>query len=75
MSIGRYEYRPMTTPLFPAFRARLAALGRRTVRELRQTTFVQLTAQLADLIPIHLLSSADEGPNSRDRLYTLRLTS
>ena len=64
----------MTTPLFPAFRARLAALGRRTVRELRQTTFVQLTAQLADLIPVHLLSSADEGPNSRDRLYTLRLT-
>jgi hypothetical protein len=64
----------MTTPLFPAFRSRLAALGRRTAREFRQTTLAQLTAQLAGLIPGHLLSSADEGPNSRDRLYTLRLT-
>jgi hypothetical protein len=33
-----------------------------------------LSAQLAGLIPVHLLSSAEEGPNSRDRLYTLRLT-
>jgi hypothetical protein len=64
----------MTTPLFPAFRARLAALGRRTAQNLRQTTLAQLSAQLAGLIPVHLLSSAEEGPNSRDRLYTLRLT-
>jgi hypothetical protein len=26
------------------------------------------------MIPVHLLSSADEGPNSRQRLFTLRLT-
>jgi hypothetical protein len=64
----------MTTPLFPAFRARLAALGRRTARELRQATLAQLTSHLAGLIPVHLLASADEGINSRERLYTLRLT-
>ena len=64
----------MHTPLFPAFRARLAALGRRTAGHLRQTTLQQLARHLAQLIPVHLLSSADEGPNSRQRLFTLRLT-
>jgi hypothetical protein len=64
----------MSTPLFPAFRARLAALGRRTATHLRQGTLQQLAQHLAELIPVHLLSSADEGPNSRERLFTLRLT-
>lgn len=64
----------MSTPFFPAFRARLAALGRRTTSHLRQGTLQQLAAHLAELIPVHLLSSADEGPNSRERLFTLRLT-
>jgi len=64
----------MNTPLFPALRARLAALGRRTASHLRQTTLEQLARNLAELIPLHLLSSADEGPNSRQRLFTLRLT-
>lgn len=64
----------MHTPLFPAFRARLAALGRRTTSHLRQGTLQQLAAHLAGLLPVHLLSSADEGPNSRERLFTLRLT-
>jgi hypothetical protein len=64
----------MNTPFFPAFRARLAALGQRTARPLRQGTLQQLAAHLAELIPVHLLSSADEGPNSRERLFTLRLT-
>lgn len=64
----------MNTPLFPAFRARLAALGRRTVCQFRQSTLAQLSQHLADLIPVQLLSSADEGLNSRERLYTLRLT-
>lgn len=64
----------MNTPFFPAFRARLAALGQRTATQLRQTTLQQLAAHLAGLIPVHLLSSADEGPNSRERLFTLRLT-
>jgi len=64
----------MNTPLFPAFRARLAALGQRAAAPLRQATLQQLARHLADLIPIHLLASADEGPNSRERLFTLRLT-
>ncbi len=64
----------MNTPFFPAFRARLAALGRRSVTQLRQNTLRQLAQHLADLIPGHLLSSADQGANSRERLYTLRLT-
>lgn len=64
----------MHTPLFPAWRARLAALGRRTAGHLRQTTLEQLGRHLVELIPIHLLASADEGPNSRERLFTLRLT-
>lgn len=64
----------MSTPFFPAFRARLAALGRRTPAQLRQTTLQQLAQHLSGLIPGHLLSPADEGPNSRERLFTLRLT-
>jgi hypothetical protein len=64
----------MNTPFFPAFRARLAALGRRSATSLRQTTLRQLAQHLADLIPGHLLSCADQGANSRERLYTLRLT-
>jgi hypothetical protein len=64
----------MNTPFFPAFRARLAALGRRTAAQLRQTTLQQLAQHLSGLIPSHLLSTADEGPNSRERLFTLRLT-
>lgn len=64
----------MITPLLPAFRPRLAALGRRTLRTLRQTTLVQLGQHLRELIPDHLLASADEGSNSRQRDYPLRLT-
>jgi len=64
----------MHTPCFPAFRARLAALGRRTTARLRQCTLQQLGQHLAGVIPAQLLSSADEGPNSRERLFTLRLT-
>jgi hypothetical protein len=64
----------MHTPFFPAFRTRLAALGRHSATQLRQTTLQQLARHLADLLPAHLLSTADEGANSRDRLYTLRLT-
>ena len=64
----------MTTPIFPAFRARLAALGSRTARDFRQTTLAQLARHLADLIPVHLLSRAEDGINSRERIYSLRLT-
>ena len=64
----------MHTPFFPAFRARLAALGRRTAGPLRQATLAQLQEQLRDCLPAALLAPADAGPNSRARSFTLRLT-
>ena len=64
----------MRTPFFPALRPRLAALGRRTAQTVRQATLAQLQEQLRDFLPAPLLSSADEGPNSRERVFSLRLT-
>src|SRR6266568_1439281 len=64
----------MHTPYFPTLRSRLAALGRRTAHDLRQATLAQLQERLRDFLPAPLLSSEDEGPNSRDRVFSLRLT-
>ena len=64
----------MHTPYFPVFRARLAALGRRTTTTIRQATLAQLQHHLRDVLPAPLLASEDEGPNSRDRVFPLRLT-
>jgi hypothetical protein len=64
----------MPAPCFPAFRARLAALGRRTTPNLRQTTLAQLQQHLRDFLPAPLLASEEDGPNSRDRVFSLRLT-
>jgi hypothetical protein len=64
----------MHTPYFPAWRSRLAALGRRTTRALRQATLAQLQDHLRDFLPAPLLSTEDEGPNSRERIFSLRLT-
>jgi hypothetical protein len=62
------------TPYFPAFRSRLAAHGRRTAHSVRQATLGQLQAQFRDLLPAPLLSSQDEGDNSRERVFSLRST-
>jgi hypothetical protein len=62
------------TPFFPAFRARLAALGRRTTHTLRQATLAQLQEHLRDFLPAPVLSATDEGAHSRDRVFSLRLT-
>jgi hypothetical protein len=64
----------MHTPYFPGFRPRLASLGRRTAHPLRQSTLVQLQQHLCDCLPPALLSSEDDGPNSRERVFSLRLT-
>jgi hypothetical protein len=64
----------MSTPYFPAFRSRLAPLGRRTAQRVRQATLAQLQEQLRDFLPPPLLSAEDEGPNSRARVFSLRLT-
>src|ERR1035437_316773 len=74
VSIRRYIYRSMHTPCFPAFRSRLAALGRRTTQRLCQTTLAQLQQHLRDFLPAPLLSAEEDGPNSRDRVFSLRLT-
>lgn len=64
----------MHTPYFPALRSSLAVLGRRTARHVRQATLAQLQQYLGDFLPAPLLSSEDEGPNSRERVFSLRLT-
>src|ERR1019366_5085849 len=64
----------MHTPYFPTLRSRLAALGRRTTHLVRQATLAQLEAHLRDFLPAPLLSAEDQGPNSRDRVFSLRLT-
>ena len=62
------------TPFFPSLRARLAALGQRTAQSLRGLDFPPLAEKLREILPPHLLASEDEGPNSRECIYTLRLT-
>ena len=63
----------MHTPFFPQFRARLAALGQR-VQTVRQQSLPQLDLLFGPLLPTWLLSQTEEGPNSREQIYTLRRT-
>jgi hypothetical protein len=63
----------MHTPFFPAWCARLAPMGRR-VEQLRQQSLGHLELLLAPLLPPGLLSQADEGPNSRERIFSVRRT-
>ena len=72
--MGRYTYRPMSaTPFFPAFRSRLGPMFR-AAQGLRQSTLSQLQERLGQLLPASLLSSEDDGLNSRERNFSLRLT-
>jgi hypothetical protein len=63
----------MQTPDFPAWRARFAACGRR-IRTVRQHSLHQLEALVGSYFPAWLLAPADEGPNSRRRVFCLRRT-
>src|SRR5207245_887910 len=63
----------MHTPFFPVWRARLAPLGQR-VQHLREQSLLCLDLLLSSFLPPGLLSQADEGPNSRDRIYSVRRT-
>jgi len=63
----------MRTPFFPAFRPRLAALGNR-VQRLRQQSLCHLELLLAPCLPPGLLSQAEDGPNSRERVFSVRRT-
>jgi hypothetical protein len=63
----------LNTPFFPPWRSRLAAFGRR-VEHVRQQSLLQFELLFAELIPPWLLAQADEGTNSRDRVYSVRRT-
>lgn len=63
-----------STPFFPSFRSRLAALGRRSAPQIRQGTLQQLQENLAQFLPPQIFSAEEEGPNSRERIFSLRLT-
>jgi len=64
----------MHTPFFPAFRPRLAALGRRSLQSLRQSTLHQLGQRLRGMLPEDLLAPQIQGGHSRQRVYSLGLT-
>jgi len=63
----------MHTPFFLPWRTRLSALGRRA-QQLRQQSLCHLELLLHPFLPPGLLSQADEGANSRDRIYNVRRT-
>jgi len=63
----------MHTPFFPPWRARLAAFGRRAL-SLRQKPLPHLEKVFAHLLPPEMLSRAEAGANSRERVYSLRCT-
>lgn len=63
----------MTTPFFSQWRHCLAPLGRR-LQKLRLTPQDDLELLFSHLFPSHLLSQSDHGPNSRDRLFSIRRT-
>src|SRR2546426_5160608 len=63
----------MHTPFFLPWRARLSSMGHR-VQHLRQQSLCHLELLVAAFLPPGLLSQADEGANSRERVYTVRRT-
>ena len=72
--MGRYIYRPMThTPVFPAWRPRLASMGSRTAQSLqrvRSYTLCHLENCFACCLPANLFPKATDKENSRDHHYT-----
>lgn len=71
LSSGRYIYRPMNTPYFPAWRTRLAALGRRTGQH---AGAAEVENEFARFLASDLLTPTPSGSGSRKRTYTLRRT-
>jgi len=61
------------TPFFPAWRPRLAPMGQR-VQRLRRQSLMHLDRLFGSLLPSWLLAQADEGPNSREHIYSVRRT-
>jgi IS4 transposase len=63
----------MPTPFFPLWRARLAPMGQRVV-QLRQQSLCHLDQLFNRFLPPALLAQADEGLNSRERIFSVRRT-
>lgn len=61
------------TPFFPAWRPRLAPMSQR-VQHLRRQSLLHLDLLFGSLLPSGLLAQADEGPNSRKHVYSVRRT-
>src|SRR5690242_18518972 len=61
------------TPFFPAWRARFGPMGQR-VRQLRQQSLMQLDLLFGSFLPVALLAQSEDGPNSREQIYSLRRT-
>jgi hypothetical protein len=64
----------MHTPFFPQFRPRLAPCRRAATQKVQQASLAQLEQYLEGLFPLHLLSQEAEAENSRQRIFSLRLT-
>jgi hypothetical protein len=63
----------MDTPFFPEMRPFLAGFGRRLV-QFRQASLSQLEEFFGSLFPPQLFSQVDDGPNSRERIFSVRRT-
>ena len=63
----------MQTPYFLPWRARLSAMGSQ-VRNLRQQSLLHLDQLFNRFLPPGLLAQAEEGANSRERVFTVRRT-
>ena len=63
----------METPFFLPWRARLGSMGRR-VQVVRQQSLCHLDLLFGPLLPPGLLAQAEDGPNSRERIFSVRRT-
>jgi hypothetical protein len=63
----------MTTPFFPAWRAQVGPMKRR-IQHVRQQSLLHLDLLFGPLLPAWLLSQSDQGPNSREQIYSVRRT-
>lgn len=63
----------MNTPFFPEWRPRFGPMGRR-IAHLRQQSLLHLDKLFSRFLPPALLAQADEGLNSRERIFSVRRT-
>lgn len=61
------------TPFFPAWRPRLAPMGQR-VSHLKRQSLLHLDRLFGSFLPAWLLAQADDGPNSREHVYSVHRT-